>query len=65
MVGMSGHVWAEVWLDDADKQKAGWMPVDPTTSWTGVSVHYIPWWISEDGVKPLELWGVPKVERVK
>ncbi len=64
LAGVSGHVWAEVWLPAGGGREAGWLPADPTTSWSGVSCHYIPWWVSEDGVKPLELWGPPGIERV-
>lgn len=56
---MSGHVWAEVYIDGL-----GWIAVDPTTTWTGVSVRYVPLWQSENGAGPdFVWWKAPRLER--
>jgi transglutaminase-like putative cysteine protease len=59
VAGMSGHVWSEVFIGGQ-----GWIAVDSTTSWTGVSDRYVPLWQSEDGVaQNFVWWAVPKLER--
>jgi hypothetical protein len=58
--GVSGHVWAEVYIEDI-----GWVSVDPTTSWLGVSEDYIPFVISEDGRMPFVYWNTPVIERIE
>src|SRR5438105_3918224 len=45
--GVEGHVWAEVLLEGE-----GWLAVDATTTWLGVSADYVPLWVSEDGRIP-------------
>jgi transglutaminase-like putative cysteine protease len=56
---MSGHVWAEVFIDGR-----GWIAVDPTTTWTGISARYVPLWQSEDGAGPdFVWWSPPRLER--
>jgi transglutaminase-like putative cysteine protease len=54
--GVSGHVWAEVYLDDE-----GWISVDPTCSWLGVTDDYIPLFISEDGHPPFVYTDFPEI----
>lgn len=51
----SGHVWAEVHVD------GGWLPVDPTTPWLGISDDYIPYFLTEDGHMPIVYLGMPRV----
>lgn len=52
----SGHVWAEVRLRDE-----GWIPVDPTTPWLGISQDYIPLYATDDGAMPIVYLGWPKI----
>jgi hypothetical protein len=54
--GVSGHVWAQVYLEDE-----GWISVDPTTSWLGVTDDYIPLFISEDGHPPFVYTDFPEI----
>ena len=54
----AGHVWAEVRLGDE-----GWIPVDATTTWLGVSEDYIPLYGTEDGEMPIVYLGWPQIER--
>ncbi len=56
--GTGGHVWAEIYLPDQ-----GWMPVDATTSWLGVSLDYIPFSISEEGHITFVYWDKPQISR--
>lgn len=44
----AGHVWCEVRL-----REEGWIPVDATTPWLGVSSDYVPLFRTEDGVMPI------------
>jgi transglutaminase-like putative cysteine protease len=59
LVGVCGHIWAEVYLPGE-----GWVAVDSTASWLGVSSDYIPLFISEDGEAPFVYWNTPTIERV-
>ncbi len=59
IVGGPGHFWAEVYV--ASK---GWVSVDATAPWIGVSGDYLPLMISEDGVLPLMHLRLPKIERM-
>jgi hypothetical protein len=54
--GQGGHVWAQVYFDDE-----GWISVDPTCSWVGVTDDYIPLFISEDGHVPFVYTMTPVV----
>ncbi len=53
--GLSGHVWAEVWLDGA------WEAFDPTAG-MGCGSDYIPYFVSEDGDMPLLYLSRVKIE---
>ena len=55
-VGRSGHVWAQVYLEDE-----GWVSVDPTCSWLGVTNDYVPLFISEDGNSRFVFTDIPKI----
>jgi len=44
---MSGHVWAEVYIQDQ-----GWISVDATTPFLGISDDYVPLFIIETGKIP-------------
>lgn len=55
--GVSGHVWTEALVDGE-----GWVEVDPSTSWTGVSGDYVPLWTSSDGRTPFVYFGPPTLE---
>ncbi len=52
-----GHIWCEVYLRDI-----GWVPVDATASWLGVSIEYIPLVLSEDGAMPFIYWDIPEIK---
>jgi transglutaminase-like putative cysteine protease len=56
LYGESGHVWAQVYLEDE-----GWISVDPTCSWLGVTDEYIPLFISEDGHVPFVYTDHPRI----
>ncbi|MCP5068540.1 MAG: transglutaminase domain-containing protein, partial [bacterium] len=56
----AGHVWAEVRLGEA-----GWIPVDATAPWLGISEDYIPLYGTSDGDMPIVYLGWPQVKRVK
>ena len=57
MAGVSGHVWTQVYLD------GGWVSVDATTSWLGVSEDYVPFFLSEEGDMPAVYWDIPELEK--
>jgi len=52
-----GHVWTEVHLEGR-----GWIPVDATTPWLGITEDYLPFFLSEDGNMPFLYLGMPTVE---
>lgn len=56
---LGGHSWVEVYIPEE-----GWVGVDPTTTWLGVSEDYIPFVISESGEIPFVYWGVPEIGKV-
>jgi hypothetical protein len=60
LVGQGGHVWAQVYLDDE-----GWVSVDPTCSWLGVTDEYIPLFITESGHPPFVYTKIPKVTPIE
>jgi hypothetical protein len=66
--GSEGHVWAEVVVgegkNDGKPAYREVLPVDPTTTWLGVSGDYIRLWTSEDGRTPFVYWGFPKIEQL-
>jgi len=55
----AGHVWAEVYLKDE-----GWLPVDTTCRWLGISTDYVPWFLSDDGEMPFVYLNWPRLERI-
>ena len=57
--GQGGHVWAQVYFDDE-----GWVSIDPTCSWMGVTDDYIPLFITEDGHPPFVYTAVPEITPV-
>jgi transglutaminase-like putative cysteine protease len=59
IVGGPGHFWAEVHV--APK---GWISVDATAPWIGVSGDYVPLMISTDGTLPLMHLRLPGIERI-
>lgn len=56
--GSSGHIWTEIYITGK-----GWMPVDATAFFTGVSDDYIPFFIMENGEMPAVYWDVPLISR--
>jgi transglutaminase-like putative cysteine protease len=60
LYGREGHVWAQIYFDDE-----GWISVDPTCSWLGVTDDYIPLFISEDGHPPFVYTAHPEIEPVE
>jgi transglutaminase-like putative cysteine protease len=54
-----GHVWTEVHLAGE-----GWLPVDATTPWLGISEDYVPWFGTSDGEMRLVHLAWPVVRRV-
>lgn len=56
----TGHVWTEVYLDGE-----GWLAVDATCPWLGVSADYMPWFVTEDGEMPFVYLGMPQVKRLQ
>jgi hypothetical protein len=59
LVGVSGHVWAEVWLEGE-----GWLQVDPTAGMECGS-DYVPYVVSEDGEWPLAYVSSVRIEEVE
>ena len=53
-----GHVWTEVHLDGE-----GWIPVDATCTWLGVSEDYIPFFETLDGHMPFLHLKKPTIRR--
>jgi hypothetical protein len=58
--GMGGHVWAEVYI-----QHEGWVSVDATAPFLGVSDDYVPFFIIETGKIPAVYWDVPVLKKGK
>ena len=54
----AGHVWAEVHLSGR-----GWVPVDATTTWLGVSYDYLPFFGTDDGAMPFLHLAMPSIRR--
>lgn len=57
---MSGHIWAEVYI-----QHEGWISVDATAPFLGVSDDYVPFFIIETGKIPATYWDIPVLEKEK
>jgi len=53
--GESGHVWAEVLIEDK-----GWRQVDPTAG-MGCDSRYVPFIASENGAMPLVYTSMPRL----
>ncbi|MHC4945469.1 MAG: transglutaminase-like domain-containing protein [Planctomycetota bacterium] len=53
-----GHYWVEAFIPGE-----GWLSVDATTSWLGITEDYIPFVISEDGEITYVYWDFPEIER--
>jgi transglutaminase-like putative cysteine protease len=49
-------VWVQAYLDDE-----GWISIDPTCSWLGVTDDYIPLFFSEDGHPPFVYTDFPEI----
>lgn len=56
----AGHAWVEVYIPNE-----GWISLDPTATWLGVSEDYLPFVISENGDIPLLYWDFPKIQKLK
>lgn len=55
----TGHVWVEVYLADE-----GWLALDPTCTWFGTSIDYVPWLRTDDGHMPVVYVSLPTFERL-
>ena len=58
--GMGGHIWAEAYI-----KNEGWIQLDATASFLGVSEDYVPFFIIEDGRVPAVYWDSPVLKRKK
>ncbi len=56
--GMDGHIWAEVYI-----QHEGWISVDATAPFLGVSDDYVPFFVIETGKIPAVYWDVPMLKK--
>ena len=54
------HVWCEVHIDGE-----GWLPVDATAPWLGVSADYLPFFLSEEGDLQIFYGSWPQIVDVK
>jgi len=57
---MGGHIWAEAYI-----KNEGWIQLDATASFLGVSEDYVPFFIIEDGRVPAVYWDPPVLKRKK
>jgi hypothetical protein len=57
LYGGEGHVWAQAYTDSL-----GWMDVDCTVPYLGVTADYVPLWMSLDGHPPLVYATIPEIE---
>jgi len=55
----AGHTWVQVYIS-----KKGWVSLDPTTPFKGVSGDYIPLFVSEDGKLPAVFWKKPIIKKI-
>ncbi len=61
LYGVSGHVWAEFYLEDK-----GWQQVDTTGGGKfHCGIYHIPYFTSEDGEMPIVYISMPKIEIVE
>jgi hypothetical protein len=56
----SGHIWAEVFVENE-----GWISVDATTTWLGTSEDYIPWMETRSGDMPVVHLRWPEIRKVE
>jgi transglutaminase-like putative cysteine protease len=52
-------VWVEVFLAGE-----GWLALDPTCTWFGTSIDYVPWLRTDDGHMPVVYVSLPTFERL-
>jgi len=55
----AGHTWAQVYIPEK-----GWISIDPTTPFKGISGDYIPFFVSEDGELPAVYWNIPEIHKI-
>jgi hypothetical protein len=58
--GKSGHIWSEVYI-----KNQGWIPVDATLPFLGISEDYIPFFMIENGAVPVVYWDLPTIKKVQ
>jgi len=58
--GKSGHIWSEVYINNR-----GWVSVDATVPFLGISKDYIPFFMIENGEVPAVYWDLPTIKKVQ
>jgi len=58
--GKSGHIWSEVYINNR-----GWISVDATVPFLGISEDYIPFFMIENGAVPVVYWDLPTIKRIQ